>query len=424
MKKIHIYSFIIIISILFINCRDIIYNHSNKEDNLYFVFSTFRHGARTPFVKQDIFKNNFEHTGELTKYGAKQHLNIGKKNRERYFYFLNLGNKTFDTEQILVRSSSSHRVLISTKKQLEGLLNSDNYSMIIHTIKLMETPVELYNINISYNIDIMSYYNNCNNLRKLNSVKKKDEYDVDFYGYILPVFEKCYGKTQFNSIFSFCDQVFSSYYEYTYESEKVNKIAKCGDNSIYKINKFCIKYYDSFRGWHEEYAYYFYSFFIKLFKFMKDAIKGITKLKMFMIGGHDNSVAPLMNFLDGLQIIKRTEYPHYAFNIIFELRKYSNKYYIEIYYNDILKYNKTMKELKNVLDNSKYSNKNNFCKSFLSKNAYNKNFRIKFINKIIIFFILLIANGIIIFFLIKFKKIYINILKLLFSTLLGLLIFL
>jgi hypothetical protein len=95
MEKIHIYLFIIIISLLFINCTDLRYNHSNKEDNLYFVFSTFRHGARTPFVKKDIFKNEYEHRGLLTKYGEKQHLNIGKKNRKRYFNFLNLGNQNF-----------------------------------------------------------------------------------------------------------------------------------------------------------------------------------------------------------------------------------------------------------------------------------------------------------------------------------------
>ena len=97
-------------------------------------------------------------------------------------------------------------------------------------------------------------------------------------------------------------------------------------------------------------AYYFYSFFVKLLELMDDSIKGISKLKMFMIGGHDSTVAPLMNFLNGLKIVKRTEYPHFAYNIIFELRKYNNEYYIEIYYNDILKYNKTMKEFKNVLD--------------------------------------------------------------------------
>ena len=164
-------------------------------------------------------------------------------------------------------------------------------------------------------------------------------------------------------------------------------------------------------------AYYFYSFFVKLLELMDDSIKGISKLKMFMIGGHDSTVAPLMNFLNGLKIVKRTEYPHFAYNIIFELRKYNNEYYIEIYYNDILKYNKTMNEFRNTLEKSKYSKKNNFCKTYyphkMNKNnekAFdNKKFRIKFLNKVIIILILLIANGLIIFSLIKGKKVKKNI---------------
>ena len=407
MKKIHIYLFIFLISIIFINCSEKSYNHSNNEDNLYFVFSTFRHGARKPFVQQDIFKNEVEHIGRLTKYGEIQHLNIGKKNRDRYFNFLNLGDKIFDTNQILVRCSASQRVLTSTQKQLEGLFNSEKYSKIIHSIKLVETAFELYNFNIFKDIDIMSYYNDCKNFRKLNQFKKREEYDNDFYENILPSFEKCYGKTQFKSIFSFCDQFFSSYFEYTYESTKENKITKCENKTINKINNFCVKYFDSYIGWDEELAYYFYGFFTKLFKFMQDAINEVSKFKMFMIGGHDSSVAPLMNFLNGLNIVKRTEYPHYAFNIIFELRKYNSKYYIEIYYNDILKYNKTMKEFKNVLDKSKYRNKNNFCKTiYLNKvKKYENENKNSFRNKVIIILVLLLANGIIFFILIKEKKV-------------------
>ena len=82
---------------------------------------------------------------------------------------------------------------------------------------------------------------------------------------------------------------------------------------------------------------------------------------MFMIGGHEITVDKFMDFLDGLKIINRTHYPHYACNIVIELRKYNNEYYTEFYYNDILKYNKTLKYLMDTLDNSKYSNLYNYC---------------------------------------------------------------
>ena len=94
---------------------------------------------------------------------------------------------------------------------------------------------------------------------------------------------------------------------------------------------------------------------------MKDEIDGLGKLKMIMIGGHDSTVSPLMNFFDGLNLINRTEYPHFAYNVVFELRKYNDDFYLEIYYNDILKYNETLIKFKNFMDNSKYSNLYNYC---------------------------------------------------------------
>ena len=87
-KKFLLLFYIIIIASLSINCNEIKYNHTNKENNLYFVFSTFRHGARKPFTKNDIFKNNINNPGSLTSYGKKQHLIIGENYRERYFNFL------------------------------------------------------------------------------------------------------------------------------------------------------------------------------------------------------------------------------------------------------------------------------------------------------------------------------------------------
>ena len=365
MKKILELICTIIILISSINCIERQYSHSNKENNLYFVFSSFRHGARKPFVKLDIFNNKIKNPGSLTSYGKQQHLNIGKKNRERYFKFLNLGKKKFDTEQILVRSSKIKRVVTSTKMQLQGMLNSKEYNNIIQSIKLRKNLFVLYNINIKDNIDIFTFHKtSCNNQRKLNQEEIDEKYSNEFYTNILPLFEKCYGKYKLNTLMTFCDQEISAYYEYYYESKKKNNIGKCDTKSINKINNFCVNYLDSLRGWSEINAYHFYTFFRTLFKYMKDVIDGMGKLKMILIGGHDSSVNLLLNFFDGINIINRTGYPHYAYNIIMELREYNKQFYIEIYYNDILKYNRTLEEFKSILINSKYSDMNNYCENF------------------------------------------------------------
>ena len=385
MKKIQISLYLISIIIFTINCHEKKYNHSKEENNIYFVFSSFRHGARKPFSKVDIFGNKVRNPGKLTPFGKKQHTIIGEKNRKRYFNFLNLGNKNFDTEQIMVRSSFINRSFVSTEIQLQSLLNSKAYNDIIQSIKLKPNLFILYNINIQKDTDIFTYYeSSCPNKRKLSTILNNDKLINDFNTNIYPLFKKCYGDIYFKSIMSFCDDVFSSYYEYIYESKTTNKIGKCGNNTMNRINNFCVKYYDSIRGWNEKNGYHFYTFFNQLFKYMKNSIEGKGKLKMIMIGGHDSSVDILMNYFDGMKIIKRTEYPTYAFNIVLELRKYNNKFYIEIYYNDILKYNQTLEKFKNTLDKSKYSDLNNYCKNFDGdkniKNIDNNNKKIKIVD--------------------------------------------
>ena len=98
-----------------------------------------------------------------------------------------------------------------------------------------------------------------------------------------------------------------------------------------------------------------------MFDYMYKAINGEGPVKMVMLGGHDITVDQFMNFLSGMKIIPRTHYPHYACNIVAELRKYGNDFFLEFYYNDILKFNDTLEVFQGLLENSKYNNLYNFC---------------------------------------------------------------
>ena len=89
--------------------------------------------------------------------------------------------------------------------------------------------------------------------------------------------------------------------------------------------------------------------------FKSGDFNGSDTIKMVMIGGHDITVDQFMNFLDGMKIIPRTHYPHFACNVVIELRKYNDDFYLEFYYNDILRYNNTLKIFKNSFKESKYS---------------------------------------------------------------------
>ena len=56
----------------------------------------------------------------------------------------------------------------------------------------------------------------------------------------------------------------------------------------------------------------FYMLYQHIFDYMNSAINNSSQIKMVMIGGHDTTVDRFMNFLDGLNIIKRTHFLHYA----------------------------------------------------------------------------------------------------------------
>lgn len=101
-------------------CVDVMYNHTNKENNLYFVFTTFRHGARKPLFGKDYFGNRNYSAGALTTYGKIQHLEIGRKYRKRYSNFVNV---SFDKNELYIRSSNIGRTIVSTEKELEGFFN-------------------------------------------------------------------------------------------------------------------------------------------------------------------------------------------------------------------------------------------------------------------------------------------------------------
>ena len=138
-KNVIIYIFLIILQNYFSQSKEKRYSHTNKEKNLYFVFTTFRPGARTQLFIYDSFGNINFSTGKLTKYGEIQNLEIGAKYRKRYSKFLNM---SFDKNQMLIYSSKSERVVVSTKKQLEGFFNKKIDDNIIHEINplyLVET---------------------------------------------------------------------------------------------------------------------------------------------------------------------------------------------------------------------------------------------------------------------------------------------
>ena len=339
------------------HCVHFMYNHTNKENNLYFVFTTFRHGARKTLSGVDFFGNRNYSAGALTKYGKIQHLEIGRKYRTRYSNFVNM---SFDKNEFYIYSSNIRRTIVSTEKELEGFFNKtiDRSNIVIqkgrgyylYFMKILDLdPIEQAEIN--------KYIASCSKRKLAKNFKNI------YYREIFPNIKKCHlmENIKDSGMNLFCDSIISHYFEYTYGNETYNIISRCSKENIQKFYEFCVEYYDSFRGWNELLAYIFYMLFQHIFQYMDNYINGRSKIRMMMIGGHDLTIASLMDFLSRLNIIPRTHYPHFACNVVIELRKYGQDFYLEFYYNDILKYNNTLEKFKSILDNTKYSNLYNYC---------------------------------------------------------------
>ena len=351
--KLFVYLFL---QFLFYECKDIIYNHTKQENNLYFVFTTFREGATTNYLILDSFGNLVSPIGTLTKYGEIQNLEIGKKYRSRYSNFLNM---SFDNNQIIIQSSNVEKVLNSAEKQLEGFFNKTINITYINKIDDGRNIFELYNLNDKEAQELEKYERFCEKRRRLDNDSL--DYNEYFKKEIAPILKDCYGIYFTLSLHFFCDSTFSAYYEYIYNNDTKNKIGKCGMKNITKIYDFCLNWHNSFNEWDEYGAYMFYMFYQNIFSYMNKSINGNSPVKMMMIGGHENTLVKFMHFLDGLKIIEKTEYPKFGYNIVIELRKYNYDFYLEFYYNDILKYNDTLLSFQNILNQSKYNNLYNYC---------------------------------------------------------------
>jgi Histidine phosphatase superfamily (branch 2) len=84
------------------------------------VISVFRHGARQPLYN---FYNaaTFPDQGQLTPVGMRQHFLLGKELRKEYVHKLGFLSKQYNSKEIVVRSTSVNRTVVSALSQLSGL---------------------------------------------------------------------------------------------------------------------------------------------------------------------------------------------------------------------------------------------------------------------------------------------------------------
>ena len=386
------------------------YNHKSA-DNLYFIFEHFRHGARSTcegkFINNtDILGGKWQYVGGLTKLGKKQQYNIGQKNKLRYKKFINY---KYDPREIKIYSTNYTRTINSAQNQLLGLFNNHinydnisnkdiigeaqldiNLNNIIPPIYLFQYKKEgnkrifqiflrekftcpLFKKNIDENRKKIYYFEKLKNIR--NTFNKK------YYNIILNEYNIDNTKSHIG-MYHFCDAYISNYYDEN-NKLKLNEIEKRNNNfNLKDILNTCYDYYKEYffviEG--EKYAKIngilsMSRSFQEIIDIMKDRInKGnqkyinYTSPKFLLYSGHDDTLSQMQMFLKKCFNIEY-EWTPFASSQLFELRKYGNIFYVEIYYNDRLKLNITFKEFDDKIKKNIMNEKDIYNKCYGFKNS-------------------------------------------------------
>ena len=359
------------------------YSH-NSNDNLYFIFSHFSNGFTSPsFLKDDgldILGGEWMNPDELTNEGKKDLYYKGKYDLIRYQNFLNLHN--FD--EIKIFSVNSTKAKLSAESKLCGLFNIsiDSFEKIIHgketisknlipEIILTEKKEEKKIFGIFQKIKdepILKYLFDCpvmKNKIKINKLEKstqmkylKNSFYSEFSKDSELFFNFTFDINSYKGIYSFCDAYISNLYkpynfEVLYKFYKKNKIIEKYCYNIFALSDYYIK----FDGHAKKNPIIIMSeTMLNLVDIMERKIlnQDNEKIKMIMLSGLVESISAMQTFL---KIGFNTEYEWAPFNsdILFELRKYGNDFYIEIYYNDLLQMNITFEVFKEIIKKISYN---------------------------------------------------------------------
>lgn len=373
------------------------YNHQD-DSNLHFVLINFRHGARSPVEavmvdNTDMLGGKWKGYGELTSEGRRQHYMIGVKNRKRYENFI---SQEFDPKEILVYSTHKRRALVSALSQMSGFYNSIsfndeetnfNYAKLGIEDKLEQNEIIYSNNKLNVWLPPVYPYHETNEnpeflhktsfeltyhfhwmcKRRNRLVQKNFKSNLGVFNDIIKVFNDKY-QQKINQILSvkdldtfkglndFCD-VFLSSYEEKDNYLNIQKL-QLTNEEIIDMKNICEKFfYIRFMNI-DEGGYLKNSGIIELSGLMKQMVTFMERRKeigrdfieyefpkLVLYSGHDTTVIAMQKFLNTAFNID-FEYPQFAATQTFELREYNGVYYVEMFFNDLLRLNVTFDEFK------------------------------------------------------------------------------
>ena len=369
----------------------------------------------------DMLGGSWEGKGELTNLGKRQHYEIGLKTRKRYSFFL---ENEYNPKEVLIYSTEYNRSMMSVGQQLLGLYNNINYSdhefnftdfqnNDIEDLNLIIPPINLFMINEENDIKKNKYENifkglfDCKyasnqivkNWKEPNDIMKNivKDFITDYYKILKKEFKDINRKKikTVKGLDKFCDCFLSIYYDET-QKHILNKFEKYGKN-INKIKETCDDYIFNIFLYIRNGGYATNNYLITISPVIKKVINWMDiriskndnlysdydEPKLVLFSGHDSSLSEMQHFMKtGFNI--DFEYTEYASTQTFELRKYGDLFYVEVYYNDRLKMNITYEEFKQHISKIAMSDEKifNLC--------YRNNFKEKIVTLLVFLIIILL----------------------------------
>ena len=382
------------------------YSHKSS-DNLFFIFEHFRHGARTTcegkiINNKDILGGEWKDIGSLTKLGKKQLYSLGGKNKLRYKNFI---SSEYNSKEIKIFSTNYRRTINSAQTQLLGLYNNISFNNISNKDIIGEEKIDFNINNIIPEVNLFEYTKgaiyerlfmekfSCPLFKENINKNRRKLYYFESLNRIRNIFNKKYSKIISNEfqindtdshggMYNFCDAFISNYYDDN-NRKKLNILEKKYKHFYSRdIINICYDYYKEyfFKIEGEKFAKLngilsMSKTFQKISNIMKDRINNgnqnyisYDSPKFLLYSGHDDTLSQMQMFLKACFGIEY-EWTPFASTQLFELRKYGNKFYVEIYYNDRLKLNMTFHDFNDGIEKNIMNEKEIYNKCYSFKNS-------------------------------------------------------
>ncbi|KAJ8941632.1 hypothetical protein NQ318_010658 [Aromia moschata] len=290
---------------------------ADDDNTLLSVVQVFRHGERTPilFYPTDPYQNSSYWdglgTGQLTKRGKQQLLELGQYFRSRYSDFL---STAYVEDEIFVNTVSGKRNLESAESFLVGLYPDQNTSSIpIH----QTSPAILGSLAECLRYDLLyakqeaeeGYFKDVNE-------ENSDTYDYIRENSLLPVYELLTANSIWDTLN--IENIFNYTLPEWTESVFPEKLTNL-------TNVFAL----SLCYTEEQQRLITGVFLNELINTFKSAIaEPSSSQKVHLYSAHDVNLACFLNTFDSFT----PHMPHFASSIIFELKESKTAYYINAYY--------------------------------------------------------------------------------------------